>query len=113
LERPGEWNILYSNQVDDRLDTLSIVNCTMPKEGAAERVELVLALEDPIRPPEPYPNPPPPKETRLYEPNYDLSVVGSRRLLVVATGRRLAARATGGRARLCIRLVSTRTVPLG
>lgn len=112
LEQPGEWKVLYSNQVDDRLDTLSIVNCTLRGEGAAERVELVLAREDPIRPPEPYPDPPPPKETRLYEPNYDLSVVGSRRLLVVSTGRRLAARATGGQARLCVRLLSTRVVPL-
>jgi len=112
LEQPGKWNVLYSNQVDDRLDTLLIVNCTPSKEGAARRVELVMAREDPIRPPEPYPDPPPP-QPRLYEPNYDLSVIGSRRLLVVATGQRLASRATGGRARLCVQLVSTLTVPLG
>jgi hypothetical protein len=113
LKQPGEWKVLYSNQVADRLDTLSIVNCTRQSEGAAARVELVLAREDPIRPPEPYPDPPPPKETRLYEPSYDLSVVGSRRLLVVESGRRLAARATGGRACLYVRLVSTRSVSLG
>lgn len=113
LEKPGEWRVLYGNQVDDRLDTISIVNCTKKGEGAGVRVELVLAREDPIRPPEPYPDPPPPKATRLYEPIYDLSVIGSRRLLVVETGYRLAARATGGYAQLCVRLVSTRTVPLG
>lgn len=107
LVREGDWQVLYGNHWPNRYDKVLVVNCSREGQESATETNLVLAREDPVRPPDVYPSPPPPADKRVYEPIADLSVFGSRRILVVDSGWRLAARTTKGTARICVRLVES------
>lgn len=107
LVREGDWQVLYGNHWPNRYDKVLVVNCGREGQESATEIKLVLAREDPVRPPDVYPNPLPSADKKIYEPIADLSVFGSRRILVVDSGWRLAVRTTKGTARICVRLVES------
>lgn len=107
LVRDGDWQVLYGNHWPNRYDKILVVNCSREGVESATDTQLVLSHEDPVRPPDVNPSPPPAADKRMYEPIADLSVFGSRRILVVESGWRLAARTTKGTARICVRLVES------
>jgi hypothetical protein len=105
IVRVGEWQVLYGNHWPKRYDMVVVQNCARPGKETATQTQLVLAREDPVRPPEEAAELLP--VDRLYEPIADISPPGARRNLIVDSGWRLAARTTDGDGRICIRLVSS------
>jgi len=110
----GKWHVLYGNHWPNRFDKIVVVNASHP-EGADRQTELVLAHVDPVAPPEPgTPEEAAQKELptvkRDYEPVQEFSTYGSKRLLIIDSGWRLAVRTQNSAVAVKVRLIGDKPI---